>query len=626
MHWKRSNVSLLSLLEWAGGKAPRVMAGELEAVVFHPQPQERTSSSRRAFREKKTTAPRSCGSGYVMPTRGIITHAPIARGEVILELPLTRALHATAAASVLSEWGTSNNALTTRRNGTELCRIIGDLSAPATPLPCIDSREPLLLTAALAVLREAKLLERDGVSTNRWSRWDRYIASLPPRTTPIIASLYSVDSDGAGSTNTTMERRLRAGEVSLPLLGSSAEPTAADKKQLMLAQLRSGALATSEVGSGALASYVAPATVVEVVPTSSIATSFYSGDLVPRGGVQSQRVVEVPAFLGHVQDMSRTLDAEVLSRMVPALATWHDVSTTPAPFSVDDDDERCESAKGRWAAHVAWAHFMVRSRAKWVKLHPQLTSQRSCVCAPIADLINHDGVHPNVTFVERPSTNKNGTEYGTLLMVASRPIEAHEELTSDYHDDVYYPETPTPVAGGKRTADRHAELMREIEQEQRYEMVPSGKESARHQTTASSSSSSSRRGPSIPKSHSKIAAAMKDEAASYGDRSFSSPHEKKRFLNRRHAMSRKEGAVADAEWAFRFGFVKSAAEKEADASCMWDNGLKERVARLTDIRRKGEPGEFVVGVPEGLHHLHAERERLQREKFQGKTIFPPQRA
>jgi hypothetical protein len=612
MSWRKGNISLSSLLQWAGGKSPRVAAGELEVVVFHPKAEERRTS-RRAFRDLKVSSPRSIGDGYHMPTRGIITHSHIARGEVIFELPLTKTFHASAAAAVLSEWAASSQS----RNGTELCRLIGDLCAPATQLPCVESREPLLLTAALAVLRESAGLSEDGGRREHLARWAPYLAALPRNATPIIASLYSVNEGAEGPADKPMERRMRAGDVSLPLIGAS-EPTAADKKQLALAQLRSGALA-NVVGGDALVTGFAAAR-VEVIPTSAIATSFYSGDLVPRGGahVQSRRSVEVPAFLGHMQGMNRTLDVEVLSRMATVLATWKGTSGSSS-LAIDDDDDNAGSSVGHWAAHVSWAHFMIRSRAKWVKLHPHLTSQCSCVCAPVADLINHDGVNPNVKFIERPSTQP-GVEYGSLLVVASRPIEALEEITSDYHDDVYYPELVKDSP--PRAADRHQELMQEIEREQRYEVIPAGKDGSRHQTLAAPRP----RSHLPPKSHSKVADAMREEAASYGSRAFSSPDERSRFLNRRHAMSRKEGAVADAEWAFRFGFVKSSAEKEADASCMWDGGLKDRVARLTDIRRKGQPGEFVIGVPEGLHHLHAERERLQREMFQGKTVFPPQRA
>ncbi|RHW67570.1 SET domain containing protein [Trypanosoma brucei equiperdum] len=87
-----------------------------------------------------------------------------------------------------------------------------------------------------------------------------------------------------------------------------------------------------------------------------------------------------------------------------------------------------------------------------------------------------------------------------------------------------------------------------------------------------------------------------------------------------------EEARMEATWLWRFGFPRTEDEKAYVASHLWSKGLRRRVAQLTDVRRRGRPGEFVIGVPEGLQHLREQRERLERERFGGVKVFPPQNA
>jgi hypothetical protein len=627
-NWKRCQAAVKPLAEWVGARAPRIFNGDIEAVIFQPSIDSSHRVSRRALRDVAHAPPRSLGDRYPVPTRGLITHTAIPRGEVVMELPMSRIFHCPAGVAVLNEWASKCGSAAAMQSGggssagNRLCKSLSDLVLTSTHLPCTESREPILLTAAVAVARQQLLLAKEGApASSLMQRWEPYLKTLPPRIPPLGTALPSVGHHS----EEVMVRRLRSGEVSTPLLGRS-EPTDEDKKQLVLTQLRSGALQNTD---GCVASAR-----VEVVPTSALATGFYTGDLVLQGSGAHQRgraSVEVPAFLTHMHDMTRTLESQLLSKMANILAQWSlQEAPSGGPHEDDDDDDLCCARNGGlWMEHLVWSHFMLRSRAKYVRTHPQLSPRRSCALVPLADMINHDGVHPNVRFVEVSRRGEGDMEPGTLLVVAMRAIDANEELTSDYHDDIYYPED-TSVSNSESPSvhNRHHATMRRIEQEQRYELVRPSANGGRATSLQESLvvRPSKRFSSKTPLSHSRVADAMAKEATSYGTRGFESPEDKKRLLNRRHVMSRKETALADAEWAYRFGFVKDGVEKEAEASCLWDQGLKDRVARLTDIRRKGRPGEFVVGVPEGLHHLHAERERLQRERFAGKAIFPPQRA
>ena len=80
--------------------------------------------------------------------------------------------------------------------------------------------------------------------------------------------------------------------------------------------------------------------------------------------------------------------------------------------------------------------------------------------------------------------------------------------------------------------------------------------------------------------------------------------------------------LTDAEWCFNFGFIKSAEEKEAISRGVWKTKLPAQVARMTDPFRRGQKGEYVVGVPQGMAALRAQRATLERHQYNGKPIFP----
>lgn len=90
------------------------------------------------------------------------------------------------------------------------------------------------------------------------------------------------------------------------------------------------------------------------------------------------------------------------------------------------------------------------------------------------------------------------------------------------------------------------------------------------------------------------------------------------------AVQARREAEAEIEWIWRFGFPRSEEEVLFEASRRWCSGLRARVAQLTDARRHGRPGEFVLGVPEGLQHLREQRLHLERDRYHNRRIFPPQ--
>lgn len=90
------------------------------------------------------------------------------------------------------------------------------------------------------------------------------------------------------------------------------------------------------------------------------------------------------------------------------------------------------------------------------------------------------------------------------------------------------------------------------------------------------------------------------------------------------AIQARREAEAEMEWVWRFGFPRSEEEVLWDASRRWSSALRDRIAQLTDARRKGRPGEFVLGVPEGLQYLRSQREELEQDRYHRRRIFPPQ--
>lgn len=91
------------------------------------------------------------------------------------------------------------------------------------------------------------------------------------------------------------------------------------------------------------------------------------------------------------------------------------------------------------------------------------------------------------------------------------------------------------------------------------------------------------------------------------------------------SAQRSAGVCEDVNsWEWQYGFQIPSIELEYVRELLWAASLQSRVKRMMNIRRKGRPGEFVVGVPEGLQALRRQRERIERESYGGKRIFPPQ--
>lgn len=88
---------------------------------------------------------------------------------------------------------------------------------------------------------------------------------------------------------------------------------------------------------------------------------------------------------------------------------------------------------------------------------------------------------------------------------------------------------------------------------------------------------------------------------------------------------RSAGVTEDSlSWRWQFGFDIPDDELQHTRELMWSRSLSGRIKHMMNIRRKGRPGEFVVGVPQGLASLRQQRARVERDLYQGKRIFPTQ--
>ncbi|RNF26086.1 uncharacterized protein Tco025E_01715 [Trypanosoma conorhini] len=330
----------------------------------------------------------------------------------------------------------------------------------------------------------------------------------------------------------------------------------------------------------------------EVTPSQALMSSFYRGTRHPLTQRQhdahaAQHRHVTPAETRQLLQLEEELHGSVLK---PLLAC---VSPQPRACRPDGGGGSADAAPledGDVEATMAvteqlrWAHFVVRSRA--VNLHPQRHYQPQLALVPFLDMLNHSVRDANVTYQHRPGVG--------VVAVASRPIKASEELTLNYGDyrqrGCLFSQHQPCSSGGESTRA----VMHRIESRQLREWDDASSDDATDDPVVD---------------------------APYGH-----GLQQQQQQQQRHTFDEgsSEEARTEATWLWRFGFPRSDEEKAYVASRLWSKGLRRRIAQLTDVRRKGRPGEFVIGVPEGLRHLREQRERLERERFGGATVFPPQ--
>ncbi|CCW64612.1 unnamed protein product [Phytomonas sp. EM1] len=332
---------------------------------------------------------------------------------------------------------------------------------------------------------------------------------------------------------------------------------------------------------------------IEVAVTEKILSDFYNGRCTALTRRQHEMAVAhalrhaSSASLRHLIHMESRLHRDLVLPLLKSI---------DAPGLTDEDTASPEDV-----ACMHWAHFMMRSRI--VNICWRHGPQQMAL-VPFLDCLNHSHSGANVVYFQNPCD-------GAVIVTASRPIAEGEELVMQYSNygqrGCLFGDTspacdtaaaPEALGYGKsnRVSPKTKAVMqhvRAIEAKQRREMQVD-----------------------------------EDTNTTLRENHLFDPDQSRRIVESglpQEKLAQHE-AVIEATWLWRYGFIRSDAEKSYEASQRWSNGLRNRIANLTDVRRKGRPGEFVIGVPEGLEYLRSQREALEREWYHNTRIFPPQQA
>lgn len=309
---------------------------------------------------------------------------------------------------------------------------------------------------------------------------------------------------------------------------------------------------------------------LEVVLGPEMKTNFFKGRRTPLTQRQQESASArtrhgESASVTKLQEMNKKLHNGVVLPLLQLLCAANNY----------DAEEETE-VQLRWQERLEWAHFMLRSRS--VNLDPRTGPTIALI--PFVDMLNHAHEGPNVvyTYSERD---------GSVAVTAAKRIEAGEELTlhygNKYQRSCLFGDADTRARKAPATHREAAQqAMESLEARQRREVDEDSQEHTEIQVLANTTA----------------------------------PTEQQRA---------KEEAELETLWLWRYGFLRSRDEVQREASQVWRGSLRHRIAHLTDVRRKGRPGEFVIGVPEGLQHLREQREQLERERYNNTKVFPPQR-
>lgn len=530
------------------------------------------------------------GGNDAMPVRAMVATGRIVRGERIGTVRHDAVLTGERAAHLLRRVCRASppspeaalQPLTARSFDKLVSRLAALPSGATLPPHLLLSRDALLLTTALFAARSPV---NAGVlpTADPLRAW---ADALPRRPPPMGALLHR--GLVAGADFEPLPRRLRLGSRVRDV--AAGEGVAAAATELMVQAV--------EAGDVDLADLRQPET--EVALTETVLTNYFRGrpSALTLRQHEAQRArhgagaAEEDA-LQLFMKWERQLQAHLIDTLLPALLGC----TTPTASLARTEHETALLDSAAWRAEegaLRWAHFMTRSRA--VNLNWRRAGPPRLALIPFVDMLNHtDGAHANVVF--------QAEEGGDVAVTASRPIEAGEELVMRYNhvgqrgclfgDQPHLPTSGTGEAKSGR-AGKAATVATEVH---RIEVRQYREHYARDE----------------------------DEEAALAPPSQSSP-----AAGRHSSSSGSMAAVAQQEmeqevqWLWRFGFLRSREEKNREAALLWSRGLRSRIAHLTDVRRKGRPGEFVVGVPEGLQHLREQRARLERDRYGNHKVFPPQ--
>ncbi|RNF10881.1 hypothetical protein TraAM80_01265 [Trypanosoma rangeli] len=503
-------------------------------------------------------------SGALTPVRCLVATRAICRGERICVVPESHILHGASATQLLQR-AAAEQCLPSYATALRcLATVVGDPSI-------LSTRDALLVLLAVYVLRWGRLKH----PLTAWS------ACLPPRVPPMGVLLQQIQHHRAGSASfEPLQRRLRIGYQTVALRHGDEDAAELSTELMLQAAEHYG---IEHVGK--------PQT--EVLASQALMTSFYRGTRHPLTQRQHdayaarQRHV-VPAETQQLLQLEESLHSNVLKPLLACLSSQGSECRTGEFGSgalLEDHDAEATMAK---MEQLRLSHFMVRSRA--VNLHPQRYDQPQIALVPFLDMLNHSVRDANVTYQHSPGVG--------VVAVASRPIRASEELTLNYGD--YRQRGCLFSRSQQRSVDREETraTMRRIESRQLREWDDASGDDADEDLVVDA-----------PFGH-----AMQQQK------------QQQQCCYHTSCEESSEEARTEATWLWRFGFPRGDDEKAYVASRLWSKSLRRRIAQLTDVRRKGRPGEFVIGVPEGLQRLREQREKLERERFGGSTVFPPQNA
>ncbi|EAN80300.1 SET domain containing protein, putative [Trypanosoma equiperdum] len=503
------------------------------------------------------------------PLRCVVASRSICRGEQLCVVPESHILHGEIADSVLQH-------ATAGGNFTSYAELRRRLATVSGMPHLLSTRDSLLITLALYTLRH-------GGVNHPLTKW---VSSLPPRVPPMGLLLQLQEK--RASAFTPLQRRLRAGTrtalISSPL--EHADTDVATVELMLQAAESCGIDAVSKPQ-------------VEVVATEPLIAAFCRGKRHPLTQRQHEaNLAKSRGSLSAAQQQLVQLETSVYSDILTPLQRCmfaDNLLPTPPTSTTNQPGDDDAGGDPKTIEQLRWSHFMMRSRAVNLHFIPHRQQQRAqppkVAVVPFLDMLNHSVRSHNVTYRYRSGIG--------VVVVASRLIKKGEELTLNYGDfrqrGCLFHE-PSCCAGAD-VIDGSA-AMRLIESRQMHEW-----------DNAADSSLDVDHPEDAPFGQGPERQQQRDGKSNLGDQS-----------------DYGEEARMEATWLWRFGFPRTEDEKAYVASHLWSKGLRRRVAQLTDVRRRGRPGEFVIGVPEGLQHLREQRERLERERFGGVKVFPPQNA
>ncbi|GET86400.1 hypothetical protein, conserved [Leishmania tarentolae] len=551
----------------------------------------------KAAKLQQTVRPYLSGtpSSEALPVRSLVATSRIHRGEHIGTVRHDSILTGERASKLLRRACRGVPSQTTESAATGLqplaAQCFDDLVSRIATLPSAASMPPHMLLSRDALLVTVALyLTRSPLNVGALPAEDplRAWADVLPRRPPPMGALLRSSFLSPDKVE-PLPRRLRLGQRTKEI--APGEDVAAASTELMVQAVEQSELELAELRRPEM----------ETALTSTVLTNYFKGRMpaLTQRQRESQRArsgaAEAEEGALHLFMMwERQLQTYFVDALLPVLLLPSCVSGTPNFETVRDSAAWHEEESA-----LRWAHFTTRSRA--VNLNWRCPGPPKLSIIPFVDMLNHtSSASANVVY--------HREDNGDVCVTASRTIEAGQELVLRYNHmgqrgclfgdqpRLSKPATEQARGGLCGKAAAVADKVHRIEKRQHWELYAcdEDEEEAVLQTGSTSSRSSM-------------------ASTRSGTCDTASP-----------TATRHRETEQEVQWLWRFGFLRSDEEKNREAALLWSRGLRNRIAHLTDVRRKGRPGEFVVGVPEGLQHLREQRAQLERNRYNNNKVFPPQ--